>query len=197
MRIKKYVLLVIVSTTILACEKMEDIQLSDTIFIEDPYAPGLPVYSEWGYNTFGAYIDRKAFVSTNYDLPAKIIVNDDILHLILRGRMGIEDVDLKFSIKGYSPATNFDLTELDNTTINLKEAGHSVTLKIGNETNIMELIEGELIIKRVQRLYVDSELSRTIMSGYFNFKTFFGNEPIAVSYGRFDLGIGYENFYNY
>ncbi len=197
MRIKKYILLIIVSTTVLACEKMEDIQLSETIFIEDLYAPGLPVYSEWGYNTFGAYIDRKAFVSTNYDLPAKIIVNDDILHLILRGRMGIEDVDLKFSIKGYSPATNFDLTELDNTTINLKEAGHSVTLKIGNETNVMQLIEGELIIKRVQRLYVDSELSRTIMSGYFNFKTFFGNEPIAVSYGRFDLGIGYENFYNY
>jgi hypothetical protein len=197
MKIKKYILLILLSTMALACEKLDDFRLTETIFIEDPYAPGLPVYSEWGYNTFGAYIDRKAFISTSYDLPAKIIVNEDILHLILRGRMGMEDVDLKFSIKGYSPATNFDLTELDSTTINLKKAGHSVTLKIGNETNILQLIEGDLIIKRVQRLYVDAELSRTIISGYFNFKTFLDDEPIAVSYGRFDLGIGYENFYNY
>lgn len=180
-----------------SCEKMEDFSLSVTVFIEDPYYPGLPIYSEWGYNTFGAYIDRKPFISTNDDLPVKIIVNTDTLHLILRGRMGTQNVDLKFSIKGYSPATNFDLTELDNTTINLKDSGRSATLKIGNETTVLNLIEGELIIKRVQRLYVDEEPMRTILSGYFNFKTFLNNEPVAISYGRFDLGIGYENFYNY
>jgi hypothetical protein len=180
-----------------SCENFEDVRLSETIFIEDPYAPGLPIYSEWGYNTFGAYIDRKPFISTDSDLPAKIIVNGDTLHLMLRGRMGGENVDLKFSVKGYSPATNFELTTLDNTVVNLKEAGRSVTLKIGNEPLLLNLIEGELKIKRVQRLYVDQELSRTIISGYFNFKTFLGNEPVAISHGRFDLGIGYENFYNY
>jgi hypothetical protein len=197
MRITKYIALIILGTVVLGCDKMDDFRLTETIFIEDPYAPGLPVYSEWGYNTFGAYIDRKVFISTSYDLPAKIIVNGDILHLILRGRMGSEDVDLKFSIKGYSPATNLDLTELDDTVINLKGTGHSVTLKIGKETSVLQLIEGDLMIKKVQRLYVDEELSRTIMSGYFNFKTFFGDEPVAISFGRFDLGIGYENFYNY
>ncbi len=180
-----------------SCSKMEDFSLSETVFIENPYYPGLPIYSEWGYNTVGAYIDRKPFISTAADLPVKIIVNPDTLNLILRGRMGAENVDLKFSIKGYSTATNFDLTELDNTTINLKEGGHFVTLKIGNDTKVLNLIEGELYIKRVQRLIVDEEPMRSIMSGYFNFKTFLNDEPVAISYGRFDLGIGYENFYNY
>ncbi len=176
---------------------MEDFNLSGTIFIQDPYYPGLPIYSEWGYNTFGAYIDRKPFISTQEDIPAKIIVNPDTLNLILRGRMGYEPVDLKFSLKGYSPATNFDLTGLDSITIDLKDPGNSVSLKIGDKTNRLTIIEGELKIVRVQRLFVDEEAMRTIMSGKFNFKTFLNSEPVAISYGRFDLGIGYENFYNF
>jgi hypothetical protein len=179
-----------------SCE-LEDFFLSETIFIEDPYYPGLPIYSEWGYNTFGAYIDRKPFISTSGDLPIKVIVNSDTVNMIFRGRMGSSNVDLKFSIKGFAPQTFYDLTELDNTTFNLKEIGRDVTLKIGNEITELDLIEGEFVIKRVQRLYVDEELSRTIMSGYFNLKTFLNNEPISISQGRYDLGIGYENFYNY
>lgn len=180
-----------------SCDKLEEFNLSATIFIEDPYYPGLPIYSEWGYNTFGAYIDRKPFISTSEDLPVKVIVNNDTTHMIFRGKMGSANVDLKFSVKGFSPQSYYDLTELDNKTINLKESGRAVTLKTGDVTTILNLIEGELIIKRVQRLYVDGELSRTIMSGYFNLKTFLDNEPVSISKGRYDLGIGYENFYNY
>jgi hypothetical protein len=179
-----------------SCDKFEDFTLSQTIFIEDPYFPGLPIYSEWGYNTFGAYIDRKTFISTSDDLPVKVIVNNDITHFIFRGRMGSGSVDLKFSIKGISPQTFYDLTELDNTNINLMN-GHAVSLKIGTQTTELNLIEGEFIINKVQRLYVDEDLSRTIISGYFQLKTFLDNEPIAISRGRYDLGIGYENFYNY
>lgn len=181
----------------ISCDKLDDFNLSSTIFIEDQYYPGLPIYSEWGYNTFGAYIDRKVFVSTSDDLPVKVIVNPDTVHMIFRGRMGSYPVDLKFSIKGFSPETYYDLTLLDDTIINLKENGRAVSLKIGNETTELNLIEGELIIKKVQRLYVDEELSRSIMSGYFNLKTFLNNEPISISQGRFDFGVGYENFYYY
>lgn len=180
-----------------ACEKMEDFYLSGTVFIQDPYYPGLPIYSEWGYNTFGAYIDRKPFISTQEDLPAKVIVNGDVIHMILRGRMDAQEVVLTFSFDGFSPKTNYELTELNDTIINLKDVGRSVTMEIGNETLDLELIEGELMFSKVQRLYVDEELTRTIMSGYFQLKTFMDDEPIAISNGRFDLGIGYENFYNY
>lgn len=198
MNLSKYICLVLLlPLAISSCAKMEDFNLSGTVFIEDPYYPGLPIYSEWGYNTFGAYIDRKPFISTTDDLPVKIIVNTDTLHLILRGRMGSENVDLKISIKGLAPATYSDLTGLENTTFNLKEPGRAVSLKIGNLTTVLTLIEGELQVTKVQRLYVDEEPTRTIMSGYLNLKTFLNNEPIAISHGRFDLGIGYENFYNY
>ena len=180
-----------------ACQKMDDFFLSGTVFIEDPYYPGLPIYSEWGYNTFGAYIDREPFVSNIGDIPVKVIVNTDTLRMILKGRMGDQEVDLTFSVKGFSPETYYDLTVMDDTIINLKEIGRAVTMKIGDETIDLELIEGELTINRVQRLSVDEELTRTIMSGYFQLKTFLDNEPIAISQGRFDLGIGYENFYNY
>lgn len=198
MKIAKFIYtIILLAVTITSCKKMDDYSLSGTIFIEDPYYPGLPIYSEWGYNTFGAYIDRKPFISTDNDLPAKIMVNTDTLHLLLRGLMGTQNADLTFSIKGYSIATYFDLIELNNTTINLKDSGRSVSLKIGNETKILNLIEGELKVDRVQRLYVDEEPTRTIISGHFNLKTFLNNEPVAISYGRFDLGIGYENFYYY
>ena len=198
MNLSKYICMILLfPLAISSCAKMEDFNLSGTVFIEDPYYPGLPIYSEWGYNTFGAYIDRKPFISTMDDLPVKIIVNTDTLHLILRGRMGSENVDLKISIKGLAPATYFDLTELGNSTFNLKESGRAVSLKIGNLTTVLTLIEGELQVTKVQRLYVDEEPARTIMSGYLNLKTFLNNEPIAISHGRFDLGIGYENFYNY
>ncbi len=180
-----------------SCEKMDDFELSQTVFIEDPYYPGLPIYSEWGYNTFGAYIDRRPFVSTNYDLPVKIIVNSDMLHMNLRGVMDGQEVDLKFSVKGYSPASHYDLTGLNNTTIDLKESGRQVFLKLGDHNRELELIEGELRFERVQLLYVDEDLTRTIVSGYFQLKTFLKGEPIAISHGRFDFGIGYENFYNY
>lgn len=180
-----------------SCDKLDDFNLSSTIFIEDQYYPGLPIYSEWGYNTFGAYIDRKVFCSTTDDLPVKIIVNPDTIHMIFRGKMRSSNVDLKFSIKGFSPETYYDLSSLNATTFNLKEAGRAVTLKIGDDLTELELIEGELIINKVQRLYIDEELSRTIMSGYFNLKTFLNNEPVSISQGRFDFGVGYENFYYY
>ncbi len=197
MKIIRIIPLIILFSLLFSCEKMEDYSLSQTIFIEDPYYPGLPIYSEWGYNTFGAYIDRKPFVSTDDNLPVKIIVNSDTLHMILRGKMEGQDVDLEFSIKGYSLATYNDLTELDSTTINLKENGRQVKLKIWEDEQILNLIEGELTFDRVQKLFVDEEPDRTIISGHFKLKTFLNDEPIAISYGRFDFGIGYENFYNY
>lgn len=195
--IKLQYLIILFAFLFSSCEKMEDFDLTQTVFIEDPYFPGLPIYSEWGYNTFGAYIDRKPFVSTEYELPAKIIVNTDTLHLLLRGYMNGQQVDLTISIKGFPVATSFDLTELDSTIINLKDSGRQVKLKLDGITQILNLIEGELIFKKVQLLYVDEELTRTIVSGYFHLKTFLNAEPISISNGRFDLGIGYENFYNY
>ena len=72
-----------------------------------------------------------------------------------------------------------------------------VVLKTGDSAKLLNLIEGDFHIQRAQRLFVDETLNRTILSGTFRFKTFLDGEPVAVTNGRFDAGVGYENFYNY
>jgi len=44
---------------------------------------------------------------------------------------------------------------------------------------------------------VDKVLTESILSGTFNFKTFINAEPVSISNGRFDVGIGSENFYKF
>lgn len=194
---KKYIILPLMIVTLIVSSCSEDYQLQKSVFIEDVNSPNLPIYSEWGYNTFGVYIDRKPFISNSSDLPAKIIVNKDTFNLILKGNLNYQDVTMKFSIIGYSPAKYTDLVSLNDTTFNLTSNKCIVTMTTDTTTKRFNIFEGKLFFKRVQSLYVDNELTESILSGTFSFKTFISGEPIAVSNGRFDFGIGYENFYNY
>ena len=189
--------IIALSIVISACSYNDDIELSRSVFINDHANPGLPVYSEWGYNTFGAYIDRKVFVSENYELPTKIIVNGDTLKMQFRGRMNNLPTTLRFWFIGYNPLKFSDLTSFNNKKIDLKSDKCIVTYIENNVTKTLRIIEGEMHFIKAQNLYIDNELTRTILSGKFQFKTFFDNEPIAVTNGRFDFGIGYENFYNF
>ncbi len=199
-RLQSRLVFVVVMVTLVvftSCHKDDDYFLSESLFVEDPYAPGLPIYSEWGYNTFGAYIDRSPFVSNHTDVPVNIYVTTDTLHMILRGTLNDLPATLTLSIQGYDPASHLALNVLDSTLINLKDPGQSATLKVGNTTTHLTIIEGELFFKKVQRLYVDEEATRTIMAGLFQLKTFINNEPTAISSGRFDLGVGYNNFFSF
>lgn len=181
-----------------SCNSMEDtFALQKTVFIEDSENPGLPIYSEWGYNTFGAYIDRQPFSCDDNNLPTKIIINSDTMNILFKGKMNGEYTAIKFAIKGYAIADYKNLNVLNDRTINLKSDNNTVTLTRGNKTEKLKIIEGTFVVKRVQDLYVDKEYTKAIVSGIFSLKTFFENEPVAISNGRFDLGIGYENFYNY
>lgn len=58
-----------------------------------------------------------------------------------------------------------------------------------------EILEGELNFKRVQILQVDKKVVEAILSGYFDLKAIINGKPITVSDGRFDVGIGRDNFY--
>jgi len=193
---KKYIILPLVIFTLLISSCSEDYQLQKSVFVEDVNNPELPIYSEWGYNTFGVYIDRQPFISNSSDLPAKIIVNKDTFNLVLKGTMNNRDVTMKFSIIGYSPADYTDLISLNDSTFNLTSNKCIVTMTT-DTIKKLNIFEGKLFFKRAQSLYVDKEYMESILSGTFSFKTFINGEPIAVSNGRFDFGIGYENFYNY
>lgn len=188
--------MIAISVMVASCSSA-DFELSKTVFVEDVDYPGLPIYSEWGYNTFGAYIDRSVFTSSSYVLPTKIIVNSDTFKLYLKGMMNDKPTTIKFEIKGYAPADYPDLISLNDSVINLKNSDCKVTLENGYSVQVLRIIEGNIKFKRVQNLYVDKAFAKTIVSGIFNFKTFFDGEPVAITNGRFDLGIGYENFYNF
>ena len=95
-------LIVILSFLLFGCYNEKDFELNQSVFIEDSLYPELPIYSEWGYNTFGVYIDRKPFVSREYITPVKVIVKSDTLHFNLNGTFNGKQTSLKFSIKGYS-----------------------------------------------------------------------------------------------
>ncbi len=180
-----------------SCQKEYEYELSKSIFIEDPYAPGLPIYSEWGYNTFGAYIDRIPFRSDDNVFPAKIYVNHDTVHFLLQGVESYNSVSLKFSFKGFSPLNEFELIQLNNVTINLKDSTSKVVLYRNGITSLLPIIEGELVFKKASKLYIDNQLHKSILCGTFRLKTIINNEPISIYNGRFDVSIGYENFFRF
>lgn len=188
-------LIIIQAMTTSSCS-MSDVELTRSVFIEDKLSPGLPIYSEWGYNTFGAYIDRIPFVSGSQE-PAKIYVNTDTLRFFLKGHYENSNLSIIFSIKGIAPNEYNELTLLNDTIIQLKDSNCQVEMNIGGVDNKMTLIDGALYFKRAQLLYVDKEVMKSILSGEFRFRTFIKGEPTAISNGRFDVGIGYENFYKF
>ena len=175
---------------------MSDIELTRSVFIEDRTSPGLPEYSEWGYNTFGAYIDRIPFVSGEEE-PSKIYVNADTLRFFLKGKYQNSETSFLFSIKGLSPIEYTELTLLNDTIINLKSYSCEVLMTTNDTKSVLKIIDGQIHFRRAQLLKVDNVAEKTILSGEFRFRTFFDNEPVAISNGRFDVGIGYENFYNF
>ena len=180
-----------------SCMDQDSFTLQKSVFIEDVENPGLPEYSEWGYNTFGTYIDRIPFTSTDTVLPVKIIVNTDTMNIILKGIISNKPATLKFSFLGYPIANYSTLKTLNEAVLDMSNNKCIVSLTRNNITEKLNIIEGSFTIKRAQDLYIDKQYTKTILSGVFNFKTFFSGEPVAVSNGRFDLGIGYDNFYNY
>ncbi len=188
--------LFIICASLFACSKNDDYKLMSSIFIEDPDYPGLPQYSEWGYNTFGAYIDREPFVSTNQQIPGKVVVRNDTLQLILKGEYREKNAEMIFMLKGYNPPSFSELITLNGKIFDLKHSPCMVKLVIDTPNFNFNIIEGKITFKKVQRLYLDEEETKCILSGIFQLKTFMNNEPITISQGRFDLGIGYDNFFN-
>ena len=92
---RKYSILPLFIFILFAAGCSQDYGLQNSIFIEDVNNPGLPEYSEWGYNTFGVYLDRKPFVSNSIDLPSKIIVTKDTFNLVMKGQTDYENIDRK------------------------------------------------------------------------------------------------------
>jgi hypothetical protein len=178
------------------CSK--DYELEKTIFYPDPEFPDLPIYSEWGYNTFGAYYDRQVFTSTKDIVPLKVIVKDGITSFRFSGRLGYsKEMTLTFTMNDFQPAIYQDLIALDKKTINLKEPAYGVQIKIDGKVQQMYLLGGKIDFVKAQNLIVDKKPEQVILSGTFEFQIVIDDEPFTISRGRFDQGISYDNFFRF
>ena len=180
------------AASLLGCDT--DTELRKSIFIADKDNPGLPQYSEWGYNTFGAYYDRVPFTSNYHEAPSKFLVQDQNTVFTLRGSLnGYDPLFVGFTLPDFTPETFSDLVSLHNTTLDLNET--MVTLSQYDDNVPLEILEGSLTFNRAQTLIVDGKLTEVILSGHFEFKALLNGTPVTISEGRFDLGIGQESFY--
>jgi hypothetical protein len=198
-----YLLLLLIT----ACSA--DSELEESIFIPDEDNPSLPAYTEWGYNTFGAYYDRKLFVYNNDEIPVKVINTGGKTSFILKGQKGSasysysyydEDytpMSMTFDLYGFSPKTISDLLVLNDTIFDLTNSLCKVSVTMDDVIYDEAVFNGTLVFKRAQNLIVDKKQVEIILSGTFEFQALIGAEPISVSSGRFDLGIGTDNFYYY
>jgi hypothetical protein len=179
-------------------------ELKKSVMIYDTEFTDLPAYSEWGYNTFGAYYDREVFISNTDLLPAKVQVTNNVMSLVLDGQKGgsyyygnTNEMSLTLKIAGFTPGDYPDLSILNDTTLDLTNPAYQVIVTMDTNKYTATVISGEFYFKRAQKLLVDKIQTEVILSGYFDMKLLVNAKPITISDGRFDVGIGPDNFYTY
>ena len=179
-----------------------DFELKRSIFITDPDVPGLPIYSEEGYNTFGAYYDGTPFVSFKEFTSGKWITQqgEDIFTMegtLREGRYSevFENMTLQFRFADVDATTYGDLVELNGKEFDLTQEGVVVAIDQNGSSRSVEILEGRLQFSRAQTLLVDKQSMQVILSGRFEFKARVDGVALTVSEGRFDFGFGSHNFY--
>ena len=193
---KKLVFVLFIAFT-LSCSKQAD--FSDSIYIYDSENPDLPAYTEWGYNTFGANYDRGVFIYSTNEIPLKVTVTDKKLAFIFQGIDGNysnNNLTLKFIIPDSNVNVYQDLLVYNDSIIDLASKTILVEMTSNGNSEIIDVLEGELYFKRSQKVFVDDIEHEIILSGYFNLKFITNEIPSNMSEGRFDFGVNNENFFN-
>ncbi|HHU26874.1 MAG TPA: hypothetical protein GXZ56_09690 [Bacteroidales bacterium] len=194
-RIHTFLLAIVILVAATACDTQFDYHLSRSIFVPDEDNPGLPIYSEKGYNSFGVYWSLKPFTSQSNEEPSQVVVRGDSCHIHFHGKADYAPYTLTFSIHDFKPGSYSELLTLNGKKYDLKKEQCVVTLTSGTDTLDVKVQEGEFYIQRAQNLYVDNVLTRVVLSGTFSFKAMLNNAPTSFLNGRFDMGYGDENFF--
>lgn len=174
-----------------------DPDLQRSIFVRDIKYPDLPQYSEWGYNTFGAFINEDVFVSgAELWEPASVMQNDTAMILSFHGELRSQgrdttDMIMYFTITRSSPVYAKFLSGLDDSIIDLSASSNQAQIMTDNSLFPVTITHGEIHFKRVQNLVVDMEPMETILSGTFEFEGNMDGNPVRVTLGRFDVGVRY------
>lgn len=206
---KKLLLYLPLLSLLIASSCSDEANLRTSIFIPDDEYPDLPAYTEWGYNTFGAYWEREIFRYIDYKIPAKMINTGGRTSFVLNGykssygyyyyydNADMHEMSLSFNFFSFDPRLFTDLIWLNDMTVDL--AGPTVTVEatIDSVEYDLDILSGTIVFRRAQNLLVDKELYEVILSGTFEFQALVEGEPVSVSFGRFDIGMTRDNFYRY
>jgi len=203
---KKLLIYLPVALLLVLASCSDEMELKKSVFIPDDNNPDLPAYTEWGYNTFGAYYDRQRFLYDDYTMPAKMINTGGKTSFTLKGHISpsgydyygsANEMSLTFDFYSLDPQLYTDLITLNDLTVDLTGSTIKVRGKIDTTNFDIEILNGTIVFKRAQNLLVDKKMIEIILSGTFEFQALVDDEPISVTLGRFDVGIGKDNFYRY
>jgi hypothetical protein len=198
----KYVSIVAVAVIFFACSG-SDYELKQSVFIEDEEAVGLPQYSEWGYNTFGAYYAREKFISNDKEVPLNVIHEGNATLFQFNGQRGYyaasrdNSMSMTITYEGFNPETYEDLLGLNDVILDFKDGALNVVFTDAFGSYQAEILSGQMHIKRAQYLLVDKRPTQVILSGVFEMQAKIDGSPVTVSEGRFDIGVNGDNFFKY
>ena len=196
---KKLAYSILMAVILCACSKESDLKKS--IFIPDPDDSRLPAYSEWGYNTFGAYIGREVFTYNDNAIPFKVIAYNSITELQFNGEIYEEfhsndqKVSLIIKTKSILSKSAEDLSMLNGNTYPLSTSSTDVYLERNGVRTKLTVLQGSLTFQRVQKVFIDRKYTEMILSGYFEISAMQNGNAISITEGRFDVGV--KNGYNF
>jgi hypothetical protein len=204
---KNQFIMMMLTAALLSAACSDEAELQKSVYIPDEDFPDLPAYTEWGYNTFGAYYDRELFIYNEYEVPAKVVNTEGTTSFILTGTRGAyyyygySDgnylMSVSFDLTGFLPQAYTDLVALNDSVIDLLNPDCRVMVTRDGQQYQEQIINGTLHFKRVQNLIVDKEQVEVILSGTFEYQALSNDVPFSVSMGRFDVAVGKSNFYRY
>jgi len=204
MKIFKITTFALICIIITACSTPSE--LDRTIFIPDENDYNLPAYTEWGYNAFGAMIERDYFVASQSIIPCKILYKNGTLLMEISGVIkstnyysNYPEMTLSFNFPSEMCKNYDDLLILHKKIIDLTASDCVVKTKINNNNaDILQVIRSELNFQRVQLISIEDTPNRVIISGTF-FVQYLEDGvdfPKTIKDGRFDFGITNEFFYS-
>ena len=197
---KKYIIIAMALLAMTACSKSD---FKETQYIDDPDFSGLPIYSEMGYNTFGAYINEQVFYFNRSNRPFYLVADRENLTMTLYGWHNGNNLNMVFTLpidSTYHLEDYHSLLALDgkNFTIDLVPTSCNVRMEGPYAPNIESIYSGYIRFEKVQQVIVDKTDAEVVVSGKFQFRAFTPDGTrIDVTGGRFDLGVDNANFVNF
>lgn len=200
---KRYIIILAAALALTACSKSD---FKETQYIEDPEYPGLPIYSDMGYNTYGAYFNDYIYqTSTSYGNNRKfyLVADREGLSMTLYGSCEGTSLNMVFTLPidtTYHLEDYHSLLALDGKsfTIDTTSTSCNVMLEGLYAPYIESIYSGHISFDKVQQVVVDKTDTEVVVSGKFQFRaiTPLGTH-VDVTGGRFDLGVDNANFVNF